>query len=247
MFLTQPFVDSTPIVNAPSALRRRSAAQGYLFFRGLIEPELILHLRRNVLQVCQKFRWLADGALLMQGIARSGVCLGAYDDPRWIAFLPEVFALPEYVALRAHPSVINVLEGLYQERVTTCQGDICRVVSPCGLEFTTLPHQDSYYIRGTERLWTVWIPLGDCPVELGGLAVMPGSHKHGLMIHREGVGRQQGVAVPEDRRWATGDYACGDVLMFSGLTLHRACQNLTADRLRVSVDYRYQPRHRHGR
>ena len=114
-------------------------------------------------------------------------------------------------------------------------------MSPHTPEFTTPPHQDHYYVRGSTELWTAWLPLDDCPAEQGGLAVLPRSHTRGLLPHAgEGPGRQ-GATVPDDSEWATSDYACGDVLLFHCLTVHRALHNLTLNRLRISVDYRYQP------
>ena len=50
----------------------------------------------------------------------------------------------------------------------------------------------------------------------------------GLLPHSgEGPGRQ-GVLIGDDRVWATSDYACGDVLMFHCLTVHRALDNIEA-------------------
>jgi ectoine hydroxylase-related dioxygenase (phytanoyl-CoA dioxygenase family) len=96
-------------------------------------------------------------------------------------------------------------------------------------------------VRGSPALWTVWIPLGDCPLDLGGLAVAPGSHRHGLLPHAgEGTG-QQGVDVAPEATWESADYRCGDVLAFHGLTLHRALENRTTHRLRLSADFRYEP------
>ena len=43
-------------------------------------------------------------------------------------------------------------------------------------------------------------------------------------------------------RWLTTTTRPGDVLVFHSHTVHRAGPNLTRDRLRVSVDFRYQAR-----
>jgi ectoine hydroxylase-related dioxygenase (phytanoyl-CoA dioxygenase family) len=51
-----------------------------------------------------------------------------------------------------------------------------------------------------------------------------------------------GTDVPDDATWAASDLEAGDVVLFSALTVHCALDNTTADRLRVSVDYRYRPR-----
>ena len=45
-------------------------------------------------------------------------------------------------------------------------------------------------------------------------------------------------------RWHTTDYRAGDVLLFHSHLVHRALPNLTPDRMRLSVDYRYQARSR---
>jgi ectoine hydroxylase-related dioxygenase (phytanoyl-CoA dioxygenase family) len=57
-------------------------------------------------------------------------------------------------------------------------------------------------------------------------------------VHGGGV---VGTDVPENVAWATSDLAAGDVVLFSALTVHRALDNVTSDRLRVSVDFRYRP------
>jgi hypothetical protein len=240
MFRTQPFVDARPFLDDAFGLRAAAAEQGYLFFRRLLEPDTVLALRRLVLEICHDFGLLAEGRPLLDGVPAAGVQLGAYDD-RWVALQCRVVRLPAYHEVGMHPAILGVLEKLFEESVRPGRGSTCRLMSPGAAEFTTPPHQDCYYVRGSEALWTAWLPLGDCPRELGGLAVLPGSHRRGLLDHQgEGVGRQ-GVAVAEDLVWAAGDYACGDVLLFHGLTLHRAADNVSRDRLRLSVDYRYQP------
>ena len=106
---------------------------------------------------------------------------------------------------------------------------------------TTPPHQDHWYTGGTTNLWTAWIPLTDAPLELGPLAVLPGSHQGGLLPHRgQGDGRQ-GVDVADDAAFAAAPLAAGDAILFNCLTVHRALPNVTPDRVRLSVDYRYQP------
>ena len=56
-----------------------------------------------------------------------------------------------------------------------------RVMFPSGIAKTTPPHQDFIFIQGTPEMWTCWIPLGPCPNSMGGLAVLRGSHKRGVL------------------------------------------------------------------
>jgi ectoine hydroxylase-related dioxygenase (phytanoyl-CoA dioxygenase family) len=94
---------------------------------------------------------------------------------------------------------------------------------------------------GTPNLWTAWLPLVVTPLDLGPLAVLPGSHRVGLLAHQgTGAGRQ-GVDLPESARLAASAVAPGDAILFHCLAVHCALPNLTADRVRLSVDFRYQP------
>jgi len=85
------------------------------------------------------------------------------------------------------------------------------------------------------------VPLGDCPEELGGLAVVPGSHLGGprKAFRAEGAGGHA-VPVESDEAWVGGPMKAGDVLVFHSLTVHQGRDNQT-DRIRLSADFRYQP------
>ena len=85
-------------------------------------------------------------------------------------------------------------------------------------------------------MWTVWIPLGECPPALGGLALLPGSHLRGLLPHGEG-----GIEEELAAGWVSAHYRPGDVLIFHGRTVHRALENRVAGALRLSADFRFVP------
>jgi hypothetical protein len=210
--------DSISHLDDPPALRAAAAEQGYLFFRRLSDPADALALKSLILEDAPPF--------------------GGYDDPRWIALQCRVHPSGEFHRLQTNQDIRRVLEILLEGPVRGDRGDTCRVFSPRTPELTTLPHQDRHYVPGDGPLWTVWIPLGDCPLELGGVAVLSGSHRGGLRIH---TGEQAGartVEVSPDAEWSGEDYRCGDVLLFNGWTIHRALENRT-DRCRFSADFRY--------
>ncbi len=220
---------------APETLRRRAATDGYLFLRAAVPRARVTRLRRRVEAACAARGWL-DG-----GRTDPALRLGAYDDPRWIAFLQEVMDTAAYRALGRSPEIRAVLAALWEDEPVPHVGDLCRLVSPRAVELTTPPHQDAAYLRASGEAWTAWLPLGACPLPLGPLAVLPGSHRDGVRPH-EPVAGVHGVDVGADPEWASGDLEAGDVLLFASTTIHRALPNLTADRLRMSVDYRYRPR-----
>ncbi|HYB98509.1 MAG TPA: phytanoyl-CoA dioxygenase family protein [Candidatus Limnocylindrales bacterium] len=216
---------------SPETLRRRAAADGYLFLRRAIPQDRLMRLRRRVAGACVARGWLRRGR------TDPSLRLGAYDDPRFIAFLQEIMGTKAYGGLQASPSIRTTLQTILDDDPVPNVGDLCRLVSPGAVDLTTPPHQDAAYVRSSERMWTAWMPLTRCPLPLGPLAVLPGSHRNGLCEHAS-----DGVTVDDDAEWATGDLEPGDVIFFSSTTIHRALPNLTADRLRISVDYRYRPR-----
>ncbi|MBI2490695.1 MAG: phytanoyl-CoA dioxygenase family protein, partial [Candidatus Rokubacteria bacterium] len=176
----------------------------------------------------------------LDGVAARGARVDGYDDPRMLAFQREVMLLDDLPTLRRHPAILSVLGALFGEPAEPTLGDVPRVAFPRAPDLTTPPHQDHYYVAGATDLWTVWVPLGDCPRALGVLSLVPGSHRGGLLPHPPVGVATEGARVPEDSVWAAGDLACGDVVMFHGLTVHAACENAT-DRLRLSIDFRYRP------
>ncbi|HMN29234.1 MAG TPA: phytanoyl-CoA dioxygenase family protein, partial [Caldilineaceae bacterium] len=125
-----------------------------------------------------------------------------------------------------------------------------RLWFPQFTEHTTPIHQDFVHFQGNFETLTCWAPVGDCPIELGGLAVLPGSHKvNQVLDHHFSLGAGSLCIDTEeaakthaelDIAWHSTDYEIGDTLIFPSLTIHKALPNYTEDQLRVSLDNRYQ-------
>jgi ectoine hydroxylase-related dioxygenase (phytanoyl-CoA dioxygenase family) len=237
------FDDSTALLDASERLRQRASDSGYLFLPGLLESEKLMDLRRQIFSCCDRHGLLAEGIPVEEGIRRDGLVLRESPDPRWVALYRDLLCIRAFHALCMDVALLNVLTALFGEPALPHSRNICRLVFPDTAEYTTPPHQDHVYIGGTLDTWTAWIPVGDCPRDLGGLALVPGSHRWGLLpvVPSIGVGGKQ-VCVPDEAHWAYSPMTCGDVLLFHSLTVHRALENTTLDRIRLSVDYRYQPR-----
>ncbi|MSP93297.1 MAG: hypothetical protein EXR79_16140 [Myxococcales bacterium] len=223
-----------------AALRTLAERQGFLLLRRAVPDERLSPLRDLVARACRTRGWLrADHT------TDPAVRLGAYDDPRWIELLSEVLPSAAFDAVRHTPAILECLQALWQDRPVPQAGDVCRLVSPGWPALTTPPHQDAAYLGGTPRAWAAWTPLWDCPLALGPLCLLPGSHTAGLWPHAPTAGvaadALQGIATSIDDRWAAADLAAGDVLLFSCWTVHAALPNQTPDRLRASVDFRYRP------
>ena len=237
---TRPFEDSMPLIEDPAQLRSRANRDGFLFFRGLVPDDAVLAMRRAVLDYASLAGWLDPGARLDEGRAAPGKRIGYYQDPEWVNLQVHVQNTPEMWALGDAIAIHRVLNRVENRSSYLClsTANTCRVYSPHP-DMATQPHQDANYIRMLGDFWTVWIPLGDCPCELGPLALLAGSHNGGLREH-SGLGIVDGgVEVPNDATWSTTDFQRGDVVIFKPHTLHCSLPNRSGDCLRLSVDFRY--------
>ncbi len=235
------FTDSTALIGDPAALQRRAAEDGYLYFRGLLPRQDVLSIRSLVLVHCQGAGWLDEQAPLLEGRVRAG------QEPRvegqheeWARFYRLLYTRRELHAFNQHPRMLEATRALFGGPVLAHARMIVRTMFPGTATFTTPPHQDCFYIGGTLDTWTAWVPLGDCPEQLGGLAVAVGSHRRGQLPVHAAQGAGGHAVEAEDMEWAAGEFAAGDVLLFHSCTIHQARDNRTADRIRLSCDFRYQ-------
>lgn len=231
--------DSTPFIGDAAALRRRLAEHGYLLFRGLFAEEMVTGVRAAVHGTLGDAGWLADDATLAHLTPTpAAVREGA---PGYFVPYVGIQSLQEFHELAHQSPVRDLIDGLLGEPVLVHPRKIARTSLPHDDEYTP-PHQDFRLIQGSVDTMTVWVPLGDCPVSLGGLRVLEGSHRAGLVAANAALGAG-GVGVPvddDDDRWRTTDYEAGDAILFTSLTVHGALHN-DQDSLRLSADFRYQP------
>jgi hypothetical protein len=237
-----PFDVSNDLLNNGEALRGRMNAQGYLFFRGLVSLEPILAARREILALCAEAGWLKAGTDVDEGIAAEGVAW-TEPQPEFMAVYNRLQKGEAFHTLAHEPNLIAMFNQLFGEPALPHPRNIARIIFPRNTLHTTPSHQDYIHVQGTEETYTAWMPLGDCPRALGSLAVLTRSHHAGILpVHRArgagGVGIDTGAL---EYGWAGGDFGIGDVLIFHSLCVHKALPNLSEDRIRLSVDYRYQP------
>jgi hypothetical protein len=239
----EPFLDSTALLDDPVALRQRAHELGYLFFPDLLPTAPILSVRQQVLDICNSHGWIERDTDLSLGIAcADDQVIESTGDPRWKAFYDDAQKLRDFHALALRPEILAALEVLFGESVLPHPRNILRVIFPRSATHSTPPHQDHFYIGGSRDTWTGWFPLGDCTVELGSLAIVTGSHQTGFLdVHEAQGAGGRAVDVGAEDTWAGGDFHCGDVLLLHSLMIHQGRDNQT-DRLRLSCDFRYQPR-----
>ncbi len=162
-----------------------------------------------------------------------GVSVEAYNE---VQRLESLHRLPH------HPRLTGLYRLLFGKEILIHPRHIARMITGHPSVFPTPPHQDFPLIQGTANTWTCWIPIGDCPRELGGLTVLRKSNRHGYLPIQPARGAG-GIAVPlcpGERDWVEGDFETGDILTFSSHTIHKALRCQLKDHIRLSLDVRYQ-------
>jgi ectoine hydroxylase-related dioxygenase (phytanoyl-CoA dioxygenase family) len=238
----QEFRVSNDALADPEELRRRVEAEGYLFFRALQDADKLRALRQEILAVCREGGWLKAGTELQDGIADPAHrCTEG--DLEYAKVYHEIYKLEAFHRAGHWPEVLATMQKVIGGPVLPHPQKIARLWFPQYAEHTTPVHQDFVHFQGAYQTYTCWTPVGDCPRELGGLALLSGSHRvNAIHDHHFSLGAGS-LAIDTgqlDGQWVTTDYAIGDCLIFHSLTVHQALPNRTADRLRISLDNRYQ-------
>jgi hypothetical protein len=238
---TVPYVESNDALGHPEALRARMEWDGCLFFRGLVDTAALLEVRRDILELCREEGWLAEGSALMDSVAAPGL-RHVEPEPDFMKVYERVMKLESFHALAHDPAMLAMYRDLIGETVLVHPRNIARIIFPQNTQYTTPAHQDYIYIQGTPETFTSWIPLSDCPREFGSLSILVGSHRQELLPTHPALGAGgRGVNTDHlDLPWAEGDFRLGDFLVFHSHAVHRALDNRSSDRLRLSVDFRYQ-------
>jgi hypothetical protein len=220
--------DSIALQANPAALRQRLADDGYLFFRGLLRAADVNVARDSVRTELSLGGWTnGDGHPV--GAQRAVTVQDALADPSFRAALASR-ALNRLAYL---PPLRGLVRQILGAGAFSYPAKVLRVVypePPYQISKGRYIHQD-FAVAGVQDMLTTWLPLMDIPPQLGGLAVLPGSHL--------GPPLRPKLLRADERGWATTDYRPGDVLLFHCLTSHAALPNHT-EQLRISADFRWQ-------
>lgn len=244
-----PFEDATELLAEPAELRARAARDGYLYFRGLLDPEPVLDLRRRILQVIDRHGLRAvpaddplSGRLDLDRLAAVPTADLREDIGVTWAIYTELQKLPALHRLPHHPTLVGLYRVLLGAEVFVHPRHILRAMTPHPGVTATPRHQDFPLVQGSPDTWTCWIPVGDCPLTQGPLAVLRGSHRNGYLPIdlRPGAGGIAAQLCAQETDWVGGDLAVGDVLTFSSLTVHGGVPASARDCIRLSMDVRYQ-------
>lgn len=239
------FEDSTSLLGDAEALRSKGKADGYLFFKGLLPYEDVIKVRDAVYSVLMKEGSLSDDK---GAVSRDYIDAIDRDDMRLdIGVSNEGYATVQKVmgvhALPHHPALLALYRELFGTPVFVHPRHIVRAMTGHPALRPTPAHQDFPLIQGSQNTWTAWFPLDDCPVKRGPLSVLRGSNHDGYfpIAAAEGAGGLEALLCRDDVDWVSQGFSIGDVLTFPSLTVHRAVPATQKDRLRLSMDIRFQP------
>lgn len=225
---------------SPAILKEALTRTGYVLVRQLIPASDVQEVLGNVAEVLSRAGWLRSGSSRLDRLPTEGAAYGD-PDPIFKRTYQEVFNLEAFHALPHHSSLRKVMEMIVGDHVLVHPKPIGRLIFPRCERLVTHAHQDYEFMGGDPEFYTVWIPLHDCPLEVGPLRILEGSHRYGIQKHEK-----ENLHVPEipagtatGNEWVEGQVDAGDVLIFHSLTVHAAAPNIS-DRMRISLDCRFQ-------
>ena len=225
---------------SPSILKEGLELRGYTLVRQLIPRSDVEAVLADVAGVLSRAGWLRPGSSPSDRIPVEGASFGD-PDPVFKKTYQEVFNLERFHALPHHSELKRVMEMIVGDQVLVHPKPIGRLIFPRSERLVTHAHQDYEFMGGDPEFYTVWIPLHDCPIEVGPLRILEGSHRYGIQEHEK-----ENLHVPEipldaaaGDAWVEGQVNAGDVLIFHSLTVHAAAPNIS-DRMRLSLDCRFQ-------
>jgi hypothetical protein len=228
----------TDHIDVPQLLTRDEiqffVENGYLVKDGLITPDDVEELRREVVTIargkypCENIKPIPDTVTDAEAV-KNILCI---HQPHFVSPVIRTYV--------RHPNVCGVLGQITAAHLPYWDGSVkCMqsmfFVKPPGFQGQAW-HQDEVYIPTRDRsLIGAWMALDDATIANGCLWVIPGSHRMGYMYpqrqhnnpdefdtSRESHGFNESLEVPVEVK-------TGTVVFFNGYLLHRSRKNRTTD------------------
>lgn len=258
--------DSTPDLNRIHVLRRRLWEKGYLYFRGFHGRERFQSAAKEITKELKNLNALSRYDVSQPDVAKcldvdqisninltSGrAVLDKANKSNSILFQDEaVNEMFHLLQILNSKKLFELFSKMLETPVSTFSKKWLRAVRTG--DFTGI-HADSLYMgRGSQKVYTVWTPLHDVPLEKGGLVVCEKSHlfdgevseyrqKDSSNSAGNGWLTRSPLTLSESYscRWVTENFQAGDIVIFGLHTLHGSTVN-TTDEYRYSCDTRFQP------
>lgn len=229
---------------ADAVLRRSLDEAGYLYLPDVLPPDDLVETHRAFRSAVTDAGWVADdddGDPLGDAPVGRPELACASPEARYLDVYHHLYRVEAMHRLGAHPHLAALARRLLGGPTLRHPRMVGRIHFPGHPELATPPHQDILQVQGSPRTLTFWVPLHDCPLDRGPLAVSPGSHHLGVLAVEPALGASGAAVIgADDLPWAASPVRRGDVLVLDARMVHRSLPNRT-DRFRFSIDTRIQP------
>lgn len=244
-------------------LQEQFAQQGYLWLKGILNRDRVLAFRQRYFEALAHTGLLKSGSDPIEG----RYSFGEVDQQAIRKTQSEIVRWAAYEAFCLSAEIWQFYEKLLGAAVYLHKRKLIRHVAP-QTKIATGAHYDLVYLRGgTDSVCSSWIPIGDVPVELGGLVYLENSHHLGREMEAEFSRKSASLPRAEqisaynkfmdksgwltkdlpalveraDSRWLIADYEAGDMVIHGAYTIHASTNNMSPDGIiRLSTDIRYQ-------
>lgn len=247
-YLSATLCDSNDILADTHALHQRMSDEGYLLIRGLHNRDHVLSARCYILEQLATRGMLQANTDIADAIYNSNYANGASTT----AVTNETLSQSEAItAIVNGPRIISFFERFFGAAVRNFD---YRWLRTAGTGASSPIHCDNVFMgRGSKNLYTCWTPLCDISFDMGPLVLCLNSHRIEKITQSYGqcdVDRDLIAGhFSEDPvelvdhfggHWASSEFQAGDVVIFNMFMLHASLVN-SSNRVRISIDTRYQP------
>jgi hypothetical protein len=244
-----PMRESNELLGQPGALRERYVRDGYLLLRGVLDPAEVMRVRGDYFALFPD-GYLQPGTPLAAGMysGQAGPVLPSHGTAGHPA---HAFVRSDaYARFTETPRLAGLAELLLEAPVILLPRKVLRHFDHDSKQ-ASRAHVDRAYPSGGDMV-TAWVPLGDCPVDRGGVIYLSGSHRLPFAakdLERQVTDRPHDLrpishdlawtARTVGGRWLWTDFRAGDIALHCPDVIHASLDNST-DTARLSTDLRFQ-------
>ena len=220
----------------PDPLIEEYSKNGFVLLRNLISIHKIDEFQKNSVNLINSttgkdFSNLDDPALLKffnENKEKESEVYDKIQEQQWL----NKFSCQE--------ELLKLIRNILKEKFGVYKKIIFRIDLPNWIESLSFWHQDYFYVKGSTKGITAWIPLQDTTFLNGCLCVMPKTHLLGPVEHDSVIGTRKFPSSIFSNEIRMVEMKKGDCLLLSTLLLHSSNLNLS-NNIRYSVQPRYTP------
>lgn len=164
----RPMIPSNEILHKPAALRDRLDADGYLYFKRVVQRDIVTAARMDVARQLEANEWcLPNNTGEEEWAVRA--------NPQRPAAMTAGFRVTERMSsVCGGPAVMAIVRGVFGGQVLALPHYGLEMSEPGERHGFWMPYTQA--ARGTKLLLNAWLPLQDVPLSSGALIVAEGSN-----------------------------------------------------------------------